>query len=100
MTETSWITTYSPLIIAVGIFLGFVVSAIGIVAAIWQSNRSSSNQTSRDIGALQSDVRHLEKTVEVGFQGLLTEIQAGNADILSQLKGHGHVDGNTVFYAP
>ena len=55
------------------------------------------NQTSRDIGALQSDVRHLEQ----GQRDLSAQIDRRFDDLLVQLAGHQHnADGHAVFSSP
>ncbi len=81
MTKSNWIST-----IAVGVtFLGILIG-VGLAYG----------QTARDIGALQSDVRHLEQ----GQRDLSAQIDRRFDDLLVQLRNHGHVDGETVFYNP
>jgi hypothetical protein len=81
MTKSNWIG-----MIAVGVtFLGIMVMVV-----------LAYGQTSRDIGALQSDVKHLEQ----GQKDLSAQIDRRFDDLLVQLRNHGHVDGETVFYSP
>ena len=94
MTKSNWIGVIAASVAMFGIMV-MIVLAYG--------------QTSRDIGGMLEGQKSLQRSIDQ----LGEDIQAGNADLLQQLRNHAHVDGawetsgirfrqcnDTVFYNP